>query len=745
MNRNELEKMIAYLKQNSKKNASILKDLQTHGDWFIRQQSVQRIYDKKNGTKSDFDIQQVLTTRQDKSGMKLHSVMDADSGQIAAIEMAKAGKSFVLEGPPGTGKSQTIANMIAEFFADGKKVLFVSEKEAGMHIVLHKLDMVGLGDYCLQMHSQDTDEKKILGDIYHTLHLPVFPPVLDKADGRERWEEAAHTLDEYQKQVHQVDVRCGRSLWQLYEEYSGMKGIPDVNYYSAHLNIPESAEEDSTATLLEEYADLVPDVSYDYHLCPWYGFIGSDTSAESMHQIVKTLKHFIQRLEEMIRLSSEIPNLLGISISSCADMYQSRAVIDFMAEDDLITAEFFDDKKLHELTDALTLMEKLSEEQKEMEAKLFLSYRAEVIALDGQELLQELQQYGGHLTKNLNKEYRNLISRLRSYRLDGRKPGYTEASGDLQLLADYQRSREKADVTGKVLDGHTGVLYQGISSDWEKIKRELEKFQELRNTGADFGRFLKLEGARFEGLRRICKIWSAGMKEMDRKWPDQGDTLQDLFDPEIVSFQEMNMKKLLSKLKNCLAQTDMLDSWIRMHDVLNQLKSHGDLGFLNAMIDQGISEKQFVPCYRKNCLRGWIDYLRHTLPEVAAFTREGHDRMVKTFRIEERVQFDRNRRQISAFLSSRRPSVEASEAGSRVSGFMLEERSGRPLQEVLALYSDLVTDCKPCFMVSPQSASCFLRPEDVHFDVVIFDEASQITVEEGLPCIGRADQVIVAG
>ena len=63
--------------------------------------------------------------------------------------MAKSGKSFVLQGPPGTGKSQTITNIIAECLYDGKKVLFVSEKQAALNVVYEKLKKVGLADFVL--------------------------------------------------------------------------------------------------------------------------------------------------------------------------------------------------------------------------------------------------------------------------------------------------------------------------------------------------------------------------------------------------------------------------------------------------------------------------------------------------------------------------------------------------------------------------------------------------------------------
>src|SRR5205085_12692635 len=80
---------------------------------------------------------------------KTFHILDADSSQHEAIEAVKGGASLVLDGPPGTGKSQTIANVIAESLAVGKTVLFVSEKAAALEVVQQRLQRNGLGDFCL--------------------------------------------------------------------------------------------------------------------------------------------------------------------------------------------------------------------------------------------------------------------------------------------------------------------------------------------------------------------------------------------------------------------------------------------------------------------------------------------------------------------------------------------------------------------------------------------------------------------
>lgn len=92
-------------------------------------------------------------------------IFDADSSQHSALIDAIDGKNLVIEGPPGTGKSQTITNLIASAISSGKKVLFVAEKLAALQVVRSRLSMVGLADFCLELHSNKTSKKDVLDSI----------------------------------------------------------------------------------------------------------------------------------------------------------------------------------------------------------------------------------------------------------------------------------------------------------------------------------------------------------------------------------------------------------------------------------------------------------------------------------------------------------------------------------------------------------------------------------------------------
>ncbi|HSQ55918.1 MAG TPA: DUF4011 domain-containing protein, partial [Gemmata sp.] len=98
-------------------------------------------------------------------------ILDADSSQHEAIEAVKAGAHLVMDGPPGTGKSQTIANMIAEALSAGRTVLFVSEKTAALDVVKRRLDRCGLGEFCLELHSHKASKKQVVEELGRCLEL----------------------------------------------------------------------------------------------------------------------------------------------------------------------------------------------------------------------------------------------------------------------------------------------------------------------------------------------------------------------------------------------------------------------------------------------------------------------------------------------------------------------------------------------------------------------------------------------
>jgi hypothetical protein len=129
-------------------------------------------------------------------------VLDADSSQRAAVAAAVAGHSFVLDGPPGTGKSQTIANMIGALLHAGRTVLFVSEKAAALEVVRNRLDAAGLANFLLELHSHKAGRKQVVAELARALDaVTAAPDSMDPvtrstlADRRRRLSEYAAAMN----------------------------------------------------------------------------------------------------------------------------------------------------------------------------------------------------------------------------------------------------------------------------------------------------------------------------------------------------------------------------------------------------------------------------------------------------------------------------------------------------------------------------------------------------------------------
>jgi hypothetical protein len=141
-------------------------------------------------------------------------IMDSDSSQTLAIHEVRKGRNLVIQGPPGTGKSQTIANIIASAIADGKTVLFVAEKMAALEVVKRRLDQSGVGDACLELHSNKANKRILLEELKRVWELGSprgeFPDELV-----ENLTEVRDSLNAHPARLHKIHEPSGLSAYQV--------------------------------------------------------------------------------------------------------------------------------------------------------------------------------------------------------------------------------------------------------------------------------------------------------------------------------------------------------------------------------------------------------------------------------------------------------------------------------------------------------------------------------------------------
>ncbi len=149
-----------------------------------------------------------------------HLVLDADSSQQAAIDAVRAGAHLVIKGPPGTGKSQTIANLVAALAAEGKSVLFVAEKRAAIDAVLSRLDRLGLGDLVLDAHDGTTNRRAVAKQFVASLDAALGhePPTRDPT--AETLRDRRSRLVRHVAALHRVREPWGVSAHDVQEAMS---------------------------------------------------------------------------------------------------------------------------------------------------------------------------------------------------------------------------------------------------------------------------------------------------------------------------------------------------------------------------------------------------------------------------------------------------------------------------------------------------------------------------------------------
>lgn len=185
--------------------------------------------------------------------------LSADSSQLRAVLYSELGKSFVLHGPPGTGKSQTITNIIADNLAKGKRVLFVSEKKAALDVVYKRLSSVGLAPFCLELHSNKCDKANVMRQFAEALGVtPVSKP--------SKWQQTCSDIESsfteigaYVRDLHKPCVN-GMTAWDCMAHHVGKHPQADASLIG--MNVADAPSESLAALgkVIQELAEEWKDV-----------------------------------------------------------------------------------------------------------------------------------------------------------------------------------------------------------------------------------------------------------------------------------------------------------------------------------------------------------------------------------------------------------------------------------------------------------------------------------------------------
>lgn len=275
---------------------------------------------------------------EDPQAAAIPLVVDADSSQHSAVIDAISGRNFVIEGPPGTGKSQTITNLIGITLAQGKSVIFVSEKLAALEVVRRNLDKAGLGDFCLELHSHKTQKQKLLKDIEARLKKK-YRKVERHGETLSELNKTKKTLQAYVDVINehygQTEMTVHEILWRAERARTAFTNPPRIQVANAknitRLDITQRM--DALNTVKSHWAEVEPSAFAawrGYLLYKFYQYDESDveellsaanTGTTQLIEVVRALPPeigkseswmlgAISRLASSLNVLSDLPNSL---------------------------------------------------------------------------------------------------------------------------------------------------------------------------------------------------------------------------------------------------------------------------------------------------------------------------------------------------------------------------------------------------------------------------------------------------
>ncbi len=240
----------------------------------------------------------------------LSLIHDADTSQHSALIDILEGKNLVVKGPPGTGKSQSITNLIAEALVRGKKVLFVSEKLAALQVVKHRLGLAELGDFCLELHSHKTQKKRVLEDLEARYKRQYSRPRGLEGDLK-LLEQERRKLQEYADLMNarlgnELELTVFEVLWRA-ERHRQEAGEAVGELES--LVVPGAPSVDHVAlgqqrAAVESLARHFPDIGTYGKDYPWYGYFPTQLSPGDDLEIQTALSVHIQGVESVRQASN---------------------------------------------------------------------------------------------------------------------------------------------------------------------------------------------------------------------------------------------------------------------------------------------------------------------------------------------------------------------------------------------------------------------------------------------------------
>lgn len=687
-------------------------DLTSNTEKVIGNTNIQRLLDR--------NIEEKLQEK-----VQVFPVVNCDSSQLDAIEYATKGASFVLQGPPGSGKSQTITNIIASAIGNQKKVLFVSEKQAALNIVYENLKRAGLESFAIELHSHKTNKKEFIDELYKTATLPRYDIQNDVENIEHQYYFIKDRLEEYRTTLHAVLPNMRMSLYEVYSRFLSLPA-PGFSYAIPSIERQDFLSLDTSLRLLRQYESLAATLGYDYHQSPFFGFTFKDLNyvRYDARQEFIALEAF---LKNKVEVKNQINPVLPLHIINYQQLLESMDLLDKFVQLKHFLPEYFQQRKRTKL---LSILEDYLKSSAYIEKSTISNFfQLDILKKNVTEYLYQFKLKSASMFKFFSGTYRRLKKELQLYAKVKMKD--QDLIQKLEELNEYQKMKELLDQTKKELpSSYRSYEYEQIYQDLQSIERLTF---DLELTEAQFRQF---KNQFLDILIHFKEHHSFGYQAIASK-----------FDAQVMNFATDDLELLYSKVQQMNKHLDLLDIHVQVLNLLDQLTQHQLLPYLDIALEHQLDLALISKGYEHAFYRAIIYYEVEKSPILKEFSTLGIDQMIEEFKKVDALHLETNKATIVSKLSKLRPD-DSIMAGSKFSILVKEyhkSRKQKPIRMLIEEIQELIFDLKPVFLMSPLSVSTYLNSSLNMFDLVIFDEASQVFAWDALGAIYRAKQCIVIG
>ena len=674
--------------------------------------------------------------------------LPADSSQMAAIVTAAAGESFVLHGPPGTGKSQTITNMIANALYNGKSVLFVAEKMAALSVVQRRLEKIGLGPFCLEMHSNKAGKSAVLSQLEETLNLADTAKSGKFAGTSDELYKTRMELDKVIDAIHEKRP-FGGSLYNAISEYSVRAGYKGSVCLKDSVGTFFSAE-DTTEEALLEYRELireyeaVAELIGDYAGHPLKGIESEEYSMSLRDERGQEWKECKKACDDIPAAVSSLCDKTGIGCGlSRADIKRLLEMESMRADGIpslfmLAGAAAFDTV----FASAMTLLDKGDAYKScvaEMGADFDLKAFDRNLSFDAGNLLAafEKAQKKWFLEKFFTTK--DIVKKVASY---ARKAGSVtkENAGEiLEKLCYVQDLTMELQNVQPYLSNYFEGLYMGTDTDFIMLRAAVEKSVRIHTL------FVSLPQQQWKDFSSAAACAPAEAEKVR----SLNDLIENTISSSIIDVSDIEedddfVAELSERLTAYIENVTALRDWSSYIKTRNKLNKSGLICVTKAYEEGRIKNGEFRDAFEAELYYCFASGVIDNDERLREFRGVRYETLIERFLDREAEYRKLVQQELVASLTEKLHVGETAELALVKKAI----KSGGRRMSIRKLFNEapgVLRRLCPCMLMSPISVAQYIDPSFPDFDLVIFDEASQLPTSEAVGTIARGKNAVIVG